>query len=67
MQKQRQTFETMSEETPRKSKGDNVMSSTIAMHNDNVSKLNVTSKLDECANTLRSSAFNENKEGLGLD
>ena len=50
----------MSEETPRKSKGDNVMSGTIAIHDDNVSKLNVMSKLDECANTLRSSAFNEN-------
>ena len=53
-------FKTMSEEIPRKSKGDNVMSGTIAMHNDNISKLNVMSKLDKHGNILRSSAFNEN-------
>ena len=50
----------MSEETPRKSKGDNAMPGTIAMHNDEISKLNVMSKLDECTKTLRSSTFNEN-------
>ena len=50
----------MSEENPRKSKGENVMSGTITMHNDNISKLNVMSKLDEHAGTFHSSAFNDN-------
>ena len=36
------------------------MSGTINMHDDNISKLNIMPKLDECANTQRSSAFDEN-------
>ena len=65
MQPQRQTtFERMNEETPRKSKGDNVMSGTIAIHNDNISKLNVMSKLDE---HKKWKSRVKMKEVLGLD
>ena len=49
----------MSEETAIKSKINNTMSSTITMHNDNIMKLNVVSKLDEQTGTLSSSAFND--------
>ena len=36
------------------------MSGKMAMHNDNISKLNFMSKLDEFLNTVCSSAFIEN-------
>ena len=51
----------MSEQTARKSKDDHILSGTVAMHKDNLSKLNIISKLDEHLSTLQSSMFNENE------
>ena len=42
----------MSEQTARKSKDDHILSGTVAMHKDNLSKLNIISKLDEYLSTL---------------
>ena len=60
VQQRQNMFKTMSVEPTRKSKEDKMIAGTIAIHNDNIDKLNIINKLQCFLESLKSHPMNEN-------